>query len=236
MTTVTLDVGQVPGLIRRVRRVTDLSQRELAARLSVGAATVARWETGETTPGLREMALLLAVAGWELAVAAGPHGEVECSPDEDQSTHGQDQSTGGDLAWLPPDQDEFEPAPRCAAEPVPMRDDAVRDAAGRHYPPYLDVEPLDRLWRPRWDRPEPLHLCAQRRQRDVRRRRAGRTPADHPTPPEVAAALRDRRAERIARRNALMPPPRPEPEWTCVCSHACLENGYCAPECTCGCD
>lgn len=42
--------GEVPGLIRRVRRILDVSQRGLAALLEVSQSTVARWETGRTSP------------------------------------------------------------------------------------------------------------------------------------------------------------------------------------------
>ncbi|WP_191280514.1 helix-turn-helix domain-containing protein, partial [Nocardioides flavus (ex Wang et al. 2016)] len=42
--------GQVPGLVRRVRRILDVSQRGLAALLGVSQSVVARWETGRTSP------------------------------------------------------------------------------------------------------------------------------------------------------------------------------------------
>ena len=58
----------VPGLIRRVRRVADLSQRDLAEALGVGQAVVARWETGECEPSLTLFGRLLELAGWGLGV------------------------------------------------------------------------------------------------------------------------------------------------------------------------
>lgn len=61
----TLDV---PGLIRRVRRVSDLSQADLAARLGVCQSTVARWETGVREPSLSMFQHLVALAGFELTV------------------------------------------------------------------------------------------------------------------------------------------------------------------------
>lgn len=42
--------GEVPGLVRRIRRILDVSQRGLAAILGVSQSVVARWETGRTSP------------------------------------------------------------------------------------------------------------------------------------------------------------------------------------------
>ena len=42
--------GGIPGLVRRVRRILDVSQRGLAALLGVSQSVVARWETGRTSP------------------------------------------------------------------------------------------------------------------------------------------------------------------------------------------
>ncbi len=42
--------GGMPGLVRRVRRILDVSQRGLAALLDVSQSVVARWETGRTSP------------------------------------------------------------------------------------------------------------------------------------------------------------------------------------------
>lgn len=63
----------VPGLIRRVRRDADLSQRELAAAVSVDQSTVARWERGHSVPDVLLFARVLAVADLVLSVvdAAG---------------------------------------------------------------------------------------------------------------------------------------------------------------------
>lgn len=74
----------VPGLVRRVRRAVDLSQRDLADELGVAQATVARWETGEGEPSLAVFQHLLALADWGLGVvdAAGaavqPMGSGAC--------------------------------------------------------------------------------------------------------------------------------------------------------------
>ncbi|MBA2307799.1 MAG: helix-turn-helix transcriptional regulator [Pseudonocardiales bacterium] len=58
----------VVGTVRRVRRIADLSQRELAAKASVSHSTVARIEAGTVLPSLAMLDRLLAVAGLELAI------------------------------------------------------------------------------------------------------------------------------------------------------------------------
>lgn len=52
-----------PGLVRRARRAADLSQRDLAARLGVSQSTVARWETGQSSPTLYLVEQMLALSG-----------------------------------------------------------------------------------------------------------------------------------------------------------------------------
>lgn len=63
-------VGRYPasGLIRRARRMADLSQRELARRAKVSQSTVARLESGDLRPSLDVMQTLLATAGLHLVV------------------------------------------------------------------------------------------------------------------------------------------------------------------------
>src|SRR5215210_5990817 len=55
-----------PGLVRRARRAADLSQRGLAARLGVSQSTVARWETGQSSPTLSLVEQMLALSGLRL--------------------------------------------------------------------------------------------------------------------------------------------------------------------------
>lgn len=55
-----------PGLIRRIRRVADLSQRDLAQRLGISQSTVARWETGRSSPTLGVVEQMLALGGLRL--------------------------------------------------------------------------------------------------------------------------------------------------------------------------
>ncbi len=54
--------GQIPGLVRRVRRVLDVSQRGLAALLEVSQSVVARWETGRVSPRASVLHELLQMA------------------------------------------------------------------------------------------------------------------------------------------------------------------------------
>lgn len=52
----------VPGIVRRARRVADLSQMELADRLGVAQSSVARWESGKKLPSLERLQQVLALA------------------------------------------------------------------------------------------------------------------------------------------------------------------------------
>jgi len=52
----------VPGLIRRARRIGDLSQRQMARRARVSPATVGRVESGEMMPSLSVFQRLLGTA------------------------------------------------------------------------------------------------------------------------------------------------------------------------------
>lgn len=55
--------GGVPGLVRRIRRILDVSQRGLAALIGVSQSVVARWETGRTSPRVSAMHQLMRLAG-----------------------------------------------------------------------------------------------------------------------------------------------------------------------------
>jgi HTH-type transcriptional regulator/antitoxin HipB len=60
--------GGIPGFVRRVRRILDVSQRELAAMLHVSQSAVARWETGRTSPRLSVFWAMLDLARLRLEV------------------------------------------------------------------------------------------------------------------------------------------------------------------------
>lgn len=67
--------GGIPGFVRRVRRVLDVSQRGLAARLGVSQSVVARWETGRTSP--RSCVLLRMLRMARLVVTVRDEGSGE---------------------------------------------------------------------------------------------------------------------------------------------------------------
>jgi transcriptional regulator with XRE-family HTH domain len=55
--------GGVPGLVRRIRRMLDVSQRGLAELLGVSQSVVARWETARTSPRVSFVQRMLELAG-----------------------------------------------------------------------------------------------------------------------------------------------------------------------------
>lgn len=61
------------GILLRVRRLADLSQRDLADRLGVHAATVAKWETGARVVPIEVFVRALRLADLRLEVV-GPDG------------------------------------------------------------------------------------------------------------------------------------------------------------------
>ncbi|WP_375475190.1 helix-turn-helix domain-containing protein [uncultured Jatrophihabitans sp.] len=63
-------LGRFPlsGLVRRVRRTADLSQRELARHAKVSAATVAHIEKGAMSPSLDVLQRILHAANFEIVV------------------------------------------------------------------------------------------------------------------------------------------------------------------------
>lgn len=58
----------VPGLIRRVRRLLNVGQRGLAKLLGVSAALVGHWEAGVRDPGLRIFQRLLHLGGFQISI------------------------------------------------------------------------------------------------------------------------------------------------------------------------
>jgi transcriptional regulator with XRE-family HTH domain len=68
--------GGVPGLVRRIRRILDVSQRGLAALLGVSQSVVARWETGRTSPRVSVVQRLFGLAGLRAEVRDTESGEV----------------------------------------------------------------------------------------------------------------------------------------------------------------
>lgn len=68
--------GKIPGLVRRVRRILDVSQRGLAALLDVSQSVVARWETGRVSPRASVLHELLTLAGLTVAIRDEEGAEV----------------------------------------------------------------------------------------------------------------------------------------------------------------
>lgn len=67
--------GGIPGLVRRIRRILDVSQRGLAAILDVSQSVVARWETGRTSPRASALIELLRLAKLHVTFHADATGE-----------------------------------------------------------------------------------------------------------------------------------------------------------------
>jgi transcriptional regulator with XRE-family HTH domain len=63
-------VGGYPaaGLVRRARRIADLSQREMAKAAGVGRSTIGKVEAGDMMPSVGLLERILGVAGLYLAV------------------------------------------------------------------------------------------------------------------------------------------------------------------------
>lgn len=66
----------LPGVLRLVRRLADLSQRQLAERIGVARSSVAKVETGAVIPRVDQLERMLAIAGLRLAVVDADRREV----------------------------------------------------------------------------------------------------------------------------------------------------------------
>ena len=63
--------------MRKLRRVADLSQRELAEVVSLSRRLIERIETGDADPRLAQVAELFAIVGWRLEVVDHDGGPVQ---------------------------------------------------------------------------------------------------------------------------------------------------------------
>ena len=161
-TSETTAVSQGPGLVRRVRRLSDLSQRDLAQRLGVSQSTVARWETGQSSPTLGVVEQILAFGGLRLAAVDASGATV--APMRDDAARdraGRRFPAHVDLDainwWVPPGL-------HLSVEGI-----VARRVAAEH-----------RIPRIRYD---------GRRWRAIRRRLQGGAPDDHPTRSELVTAV-----------------------------------------------
>ncbi|MGW4501812.1 GNAT family N-acetyltransferase [Micromonospora sp. NPDC004336] len=123
-----VDLG---AALRSLRRLADLSQRELAELSGVPQATLARIESGRATdPRFRTVERLVRAAGGKVAV----NGAGRTDNDYDNHNDNSDDNEN-------------------AGEPLPaVPHDGLRDVAGRRYPAHLDAwevrEPRD--WPGAW--------------------------------------------------------------------------------------
>ncbi|MBB2986923.1 helix-turn-helix domain-containing protein [Terracoccus luteus] len=222
----------VARMVMRVRRLADLSQRDLAARVGLSPSTIARIETGHGAVSVGLFGRLLAVAGLRLLV---------CSADEDPTPERQPAHHGAGSHRPGPGEGPgsgsgSDPERGERVRPVPA--DGVRDNGGRRFPAHLDVDPPDevpalRRLMPRYDRPPAKGWYRHRPERDRRRAREG-TPADHPTAAELRArqARRRENERRLRAMLAAAAPPAPE----CTCLDGCHEVAACLTRCPCQCE
>ena len=187
--------GVLGRYVLRVRRMADLSQRDLAEAVGVSRGTIARIESGKGHVSPPLLAAILRIAGLRIAVVDEAGREVE---------------------------------------PVPS--DTVRDNGGRRFPAHLDVappdlEPRERLYSPRYDRPEARAWYHLRAERDRQRAKAPVVAGqDHPTLAELA------QRRRLMRGRQPRVDPVPMPFIECLCPDACYLAPKCLPRCLCQCE
>jgi transcriptional regulator with XRE-family HTH domain len=75
----------VAGVVRRVRRIADMSQRELATAAGTASSTVGRIEAGVLQPSLALLLRVLAVAGLRLVVVDAEGRVVQPMADGDDT-------------------------------------------------------------------------------------------------------------------------------------------------------
>ncbi len=203
----------LPGVLRRIRRVADLSQRELATACDLTQSAVAQAESGRRGLSVEALARAAAVAGLRLALVDADGAEVAgMAGDAVRDARGRrfpahlDTRYGDEAWWHGPER------------------------YSRQQPWYT----FDRLrytrdfWRGRTGTPDD-HQLPQ--------------PGDSPEERKEARrrAARRREEERIQRAR-LEAPWRPMKAFTCTCPPACEElDDYTgrpvhAPECACHCD
>jgi transcriptional regulator with XRE-family HTH domain len=204
----------LPGWLRRIRRVADLSQRDLARVTGVSSGTIAAAEAGTRGLDARTLARLAAVAGLRLALLDGRGREV-APMDAAAVRDGGGRSFPAHLDTRHGDEGWWHGRHRYDRDPVTYtfdRDRRYRDQRrARHGTPddHQVPQPGDSL----------ADRAASRR-----------------------AAARRARAEETERRRAagLLPPPDPHP--VCECPPACdeLDDRSGPPrhaeDCACGCD
>ncbi|HEX2072740.1 MAG TPA: helix-turn-helix transcriptional regulator [Geodermatophilus sp.] len=212
----------LPGVLRRVRRGADLSQRQLAERIGVSKSCVAAAESGTSGLDARVLARAAALAGLRLALVDGQGAEVPAMDGETVRDMG-NRRFPAHLDTRYGDEDWWHDAHRYS-RPRPWytfdRDRGRRDARRRRAGP-----PADHQLPQPGDAPE--HRAAQRRRAALRR----------------AAEERRQRAEEARRRRAASGESAEVGlGFVCDCPDACDQlddrsgRPVHAPECPCGCD
>ncbi|SCL57182.1 Acetyltransferase (GNAT) family protein [Micromonospora citrea] len=190
-----VDLG---AALRSLRRLADLSQRELAELSGVPQATLARIESGRATdPRFRTVERLVRAAGGKVAVnAAGRTDNDDGNNDDGNNDDGNNgdgnngdgnNDDGNNGGGNNDDGNNDDGNNDNAGEPLPtVPHDGLRDVAGRRYPAHLDAwevrEPKDwpgawwanwyNLPPPLWPLPVPAATYERNRAYRDRRRRA----------------------------------------------------------------
>ncbi|MGC1213951.1 MAG: GNAT family N-acetyltransferase [Micromonospora sp.] len=133
-----VDLG---ATLRALRRMADLSQRELAEKSGVPQATIARIESEK--PGgatFRTVERLVAAVGGTITIAVAASADASLAAPSDPCAP----SAAGAVRSLP------RPSPTCSLPVVPHEE--VRDAAERHCPAHLDAREVrtPRDWPGAW--------------------------------------------------------------------------------------
>jgi transcriptional regulator with XRE-family HTH domain len=205
----------LPGLLRRIRRTADASQRELADRLAVSKSAIAAAESGAGGLDARDLARAAEVAQLRLTVVDVDGREVTGMAGGAVRDQGGRRFPAhldtryGDEDWWHGDERYSREQPWYTFDRLRYTRDHWRDRLGT---------PADHQL------PQPGDSPAERR---AARRR------------EVERRARRRQEEELARRRAGELPERPE--WTCTCPPLCAEldtgeRPRHAPDCPCGCD
>lgn len=184
--------GEVPGLVRRIRRMLDVSQRGLAAILGISQSQVARWETRRTSPRTAMLVEMLRLAKLRVALHDRETGE-EVEPMRDDGARDR------------------------ARRRYPAHVDL--EVTGWWVPRDAMMTGMDARWRARSRRWEVPSVRYRRRGwRHILRRVYG-TPVDHPSRHQLVAEafhldeVREER-HRLALANRPRPPAPPPPlDW-----------------------
>jgi HTH-type transcriptional regulator/antitoxin HipB len=183
--------GGIPGLVRRIRRILDVSQRGLAAVLEVSQSVVARWETGRTSPRASVLQHLLRLAGLRASFRLAETGEaVEPMRDDGaRDRAGRRYPAHVDLSvtgwWCPRAAGSTSDVLLWRSRSRARRDPAIRfHTSLRHLYRMLNGTPVDHPSLPQLTA-EAVHLDEVREQR--RRRILAESPWLRPPPGWVAA-------------------------------------------------